>query len=110
MTEKKVPIRKMTLRPLGDRIMVRQEPDRDKMTPGGIALPDAMKERSKRGKVLAVGKGKVRENGVRVPPDVQEGDTVIYGAYAGTEVDPADKTLVSLTEYDIIAVIVMEEE
>jgi len=67
-----------------------------------------MKERSKRGKVMAVGKGRVRDNGLRVPPDVKEGDLVIFGAYSGTEISPIDKTLMALVEHDIIAVVTEE--
>lgn len=103
-----VPVRKIVLRPMGDNIMVKLEAA-DRKSTGGVLLPDTMRETSKRGKVMAVGNGRVRDNGLRVKPDVKEGDTVIFGCYAGSEVDPGDKSIVSIREHDIIAVIMSEE-
>ena len=110
MSEKILPNRKYKLRPVGERILVRRLPDAERKSEGGVVLPSNVRERSKCGVVIGVGNGRCRDNGQRVAPDVREGDTVIYGAYAGAEVDPMDPNLVALVEFDIIAVVEKEAE
>ena len=77
----------MKLKPLGDRLIVKAV-EEDETTASGIVLPDTAKEKPQRGKVLAVGDGKIGDdNGKRVPLDVAEGDEVLYSKYGGTEID-----------------------
>ncbi|WP_376792276.1 co-chaperone GroES [Thermoflexus sp.] len=93
------------LRPLADRVVV--EPiEREEMTPSGIILPETAKERPQEGRVIAVGPGRVDENGKRVPMEVKVGDRVLFAKYAGTEfkVDTTRKLLI-LKESDILAII-----
>jgi chaperonin GroES len=95
---------KMTtkLQPLADRIVVKPMP-REEITKGGIVLPDTAKEKPQEGKVLAVGPGKLTEDGKRIPLDVKVGDTVIYAKYGGTEIKEGDDELIILRESDILA-------
>jgi len=74
----------MKLRPIGDKVVV-QPAERETMTPSGIVLPDTSKEKPQEGKVLAVGQGRLLENGDHASIDVKEGDRVIYSKYSGTE-------------------------
>lgn len=95
---------KMKLRPLGDRIVV--EPlEAEEKTKGGIILPDTAKEKPQEGKVVAVGKGKVDENGKLIPMEVKLGDKILYGKYAGTEVTIEGKEYMILREEDVLAVL-----
>ena len=88
--------------PLGDRVVV--EPSEfEEMTKSGIILPETAKEKPQRGKVLAVGPGRVDDDGERIAMDVAEGDTVIFARYAGTEFKLDDKKLLILGEKDILA-------
>ncbi|MDY6851155.1 MAG: co-chaperone GroES, partial [Thermodesulfobacteriota bacterium] len=75
----------MNVRPLQDRIIV-QRIEEEETTVGGIIIPDTAKEKPQQGKIIAVGKGKVLDNGTRIEPDVKTGDKVLFGKYAGTEV------------------------
>ncbi len=95
---------KMTtkLQPLADRIVVKPMP-REEVTKGGIVLPDTAKEKPQEGKVLAVGPGKMTEDGKRIPLDIKVGDTVIYAKYGGTEFKEGDDELIILRESDILA-------
>lgn len=90
------------LQPLGDRILVKPIP-REEVTKGGIVLPDTAKEKPQEGKVLAVGPGKMTDDGKRIPLDVKVGDTVIYAKYGGTEIKEDDEELIILRESDILA-------
>ena len=94
----------MTLKPLGDKIIVEiiEEPQQ---TASGIVLPDSAKEKSQRGKVVAVGSGKLLENGQRAEMEVKEGDTVMFAKYGGTEVNLDGKEMMILSERDIHAVV-----
>ena len=94
------------LQPLGDRVIV--EPiEQEEMTESGIVLPETAKEKPMKGKVVAVGQGALKEDGTRVTPDVEEGDTVIYAKYAGTEFKlDADRKVLIMKESDILAKIV----
>jgi chaperonin GroES len=95
---------KMTLKPLGDKVVV-EIIDEPQTTASGIVLPDTAKEKSQRGKVLAVGAGKLLENGERAALEVSEGDTVLFAKYGGTEITIAGKDLMILSERDIHAVV-----
>ena len=94
----------MALKPLGDRVIV-EIIDEPQTTASGIVLPDTAKEKSQRGTVLAVGPGRVLDNGKRAPLEVSEGETVMFAKYGGTEVTLDGKDLMILQERDIIAVV-----
>ncbi|MFA5104652.1 MAG: co-chaperone GroES [Candidatus Margulisiibacteriota bacterium] len=91
------------LRPLGDRVVVKQEPSEEK-TQSGIVLPDTAKEKPQMGTVIAVGLGRIFDNGQRVPVEVKVGDKVIYAKYGGTEVKLDNEEYIILQERDILAV------
>jgi chaperonin GroES len=91
----------MKLKPLGDRLIVKAV-EEEETTASGIVLPDTAKEKPQRGKVLAVGDGKV-EDGNRVPVDVAEGDEVLYSKYGGTEITVDGEDLLVLRESDVLA-------
>ena len=92
------------LRPLGDRIVI-ELIEAEEKTASGIVLPDSAKEKPQEGKVVAVGTGRVLENGNRVELDVTEGDRIIFSKYAGTEVKYEGHDYLILRERDILAVI-----
>lgn len=94
----------MKLKPLHDRIIV-EAAAKEERTSGGIILPDAAQEKPLRGTVLAVGPGKRLDSGALAPVDVSEGDTIIYGKYAGTEVTVEGKDYIILRAEDILAVV-----
>ena len=93
----------MAIQPLGDRILVKHL-EQDEKTAGGIILPDTAKEKPQEGKVIAVGKGRLLENGTVKPLEVKVGDTVLFAKYTGAEVTHEDKELLILREDDILAV------
>ena len=90
------------LQPLGDRIIVKPTP-REEITKGGIVLPDTVQEKPQEGKVVAVGPGKMTEDGKRIAMDIKVGDTVIYAKYGGSEIKDNDEELIILRESDILA-------
>jgi chaperonin GroES len=90
------------LQPLADRVVVKPI-EREEVTKGGIVLPDTVKERPQEGEVLAVGPGKLSEDGKRVPLDVKVGDIVVYAKYGGTEIKVDDEELIILNESNILA-------
>ena len=90
------------LQPLGDRVVVRPTP-KEEVTKGGIVLPDTAKEKPQEGKVIAVGPGRLTDEGKRIVMDVKVGDTVIYAKYGGTEIKEDDEELIILRESDILA-------
>jgi len=95
----------MEIKPLGDRIVVKPLEAENK-TKGGIVLPDTAKEKPQEAKVVAVGKGKVLENGSVQAPEVKVGDKVLYGKYSGNEITTKDgEELLILREEDILAII-----
>jgi len=94
----------MKLRPLGDKVLI-ERMESEKKTKGGIVLPDTAKEKPKEGKVIAVGDGKLLDNGSRSKPAVKAGDRVVFSSYAGNEVKIEDKEYVIMTEEDILAVL-----
>ena len=94
----------MKLRPLGDRILVKALDMREK-SKGGIILPDTAKERPQEGKVIAVGTGKLLEDGSVRTLELKTGDTVLFGKYTGTEVKVDDNDYLILREEDILAIV-----
>ncbi|MEI6127021.1 MAG: co-chaperone GroES [Pseudomonadota bacterium] len=94
----------MKIRPLQDRIIVKRVEGEEK-TKGGIIIPDSAKEKPMEGKVIAVGSGKILENGERAKPEVKEGDRVLFGKYAGTEVKIEGEEHLILKEDDILGII-----
>lgn len=94
----------MNIRPLQDRIIVERIAEETK-TASGLIIPDSAKEKPQQGKVVAVGKGKVLEDGTVMPLDVKAGDKVLFGKYAGTEVKIEGKELLIMREDDILGVI-----
>lgn len=94
----------MKIRPLQDRIVVRRIEEEEK-TAGGIVIPDQAKEKPIRGEVLAVGRGKILDNGDNRALEVAVGDTVLFGKYAGTEVKLDGKDVLVMREDDVLAVL-----
>jgi chaperonin GroES len=92
----------MKLKPLGDRLIV-QAVEEEETTSSGIVLPDTAKEKPQRGKVLAVGDGKIGDDNERIPLDVTEGDEVLYSKYGGTEIKVNGDDLLVLRESDVLA-------
>ncbi len=95
----------MNIKPLHDRAVVKRL-EEDRTTPGGIVIPDTAAEKPVRGEVVAIGKGKVLDNGEVRPLDVKVGDKVLFGKYAGTEIKLDGQEYVVMREDDIMAVIV----
>ena len=93
----------MSLKPLGDRVLVRPE-DTEEALPSGLVIPDTAKEKPQEGVVIAAGPGSYHE-GTRIALDVKEGDRVIFSKYGGTEVKVSGEELLILSERDILAVI-----
>jgi chaperonin GroES len=94
----------MQLKPLADRIVVKVLTQEEK-TRGGIVLPDTAKEKPTEAKVMAVGSGKVLENGQKLPLEVKVGDRVLFGKYSGTEVKVDGEEYLILSERDVLAII-----
>jgi chaperonin GroES len=94
----------MKLRPLGDRILVKRIKEEEK-TKGGIIIPDTAKEKPQEGKVMAVGKGKVAEDGKLIAPEVKAGDKILFGKYSGSEIKLEGDDLIVLREDDILGII-----
>ncbi|NIS59967.1 MAG: co-chaperone GroES [Proteobacteria bacterium] len=94
----------MNIRPLQDRILVKRIEEEEK-TEGGIIIPDTAKEKPIEGKVIAVGKGKVSEDGKVRPLDVKKGDRILFGKYAGTEVKIEGEEHLIMREDDVLGVI-----
>jgi len=94
----------MQIRPLGDRILVKPL-DAEEKTKGGIILPDTAKERPQEGKVIAVGKGKVLDDGRIQPLEVKVGDRILYGKYSGTEIKLDGEEHLIIREEDVLAII-----
>ena len=94
----------MNIRPLHDRVVVKREAD-EKKSPGGIVIPDTASEKPTFGKVIAVGKGKILENGQTRALDVKVGDRVLFGKYSGTEVKVDNQDVVVMREDDVMAIV-----
>jgi chaperonin GroES len=94
----------MNVTPLHDRLIVHRI-DEGEQTVGGIIVPDSAKEKPQRGKVFAVGLGKVKEDGSRQPPDVKSGDTILFGKYSGQEIKIDGEDYLIMREDDVLAII-----
>ena len=95
---------KQSLRPIGDKVVV-EVIDEPQTTASGLVLPDTAKEKSQRGKVIAVGTGKLLDNGTREPIEVKVGETVLFAKYGGTEIKLGGQELMILSQRDIHAVL-----
>jgi len=95
----------VSIKPLEDRIVIKQV-DAEQTTASGLVIPDTAKEKPQEGEVLAVGPGRIDDNGNRVPLDVVVGDRVIYSKYGGTEVKYAGEEYLVLSARDVLAVVV----
>ena len=94
----------MKVRPLHDRILVKRI-EEGEVRKGGIIIPDTAKEKPQEGKVVAVGNGKVTEDGKKIPLDVKAGDKILFGKYSGSEVQVDDEEYLILREEDVLAII-----
>ena len=94
----------MKIRPLQDRVIVKRLEEEEK-TKGGIIIPDTAKEKPQEGKVIAVGKGKVTEDGKVIPLDVKAGDRILFGKYSGTEIKIEGEEHLIMREGDILGII-----
>ncbi|OPX38076.1 MAG: co-chaperone GroES [Desulfobacteraceae bacterium 4484_190.2] len=94
----------MKVKPLHDRVIVKRVEEEEK-TKGGIIIPDTAKEKPVEGKVIAVGKGKIPDNGNLQPLEVKEGDKILFGKYAGTEINIEGDEHLIMREDDIIAIV-----
>ena len=92
------------IQPLADRIVIKPLEETEQMR-GGLYIPDTAKEKPQQGEVIAVGPGKMTEDGKRIPAEVKTGDRVLYGKYSGTEVTVGDEQYLILRESDVLAVI-----
>ena len=93
---------KTKLQPLGDRVVIKAI-EREEVTKGGLVLPDTAKEKPQEGEVVAVGPGRLTEDGNRIAMEVKKGDRVIYAKYGGTEIKLEDEEFIILRESDILA-------
>ena len=94
----------MKIRPLHDRIVVKREEEKE-VKKGGIIIPDTAKEKPQEGKVVAVGNGRVNEDGKKIPLDVKAGDRILFGKYSGSEVKVEDEEYLILREEDVLGII-----
>ena len=94
----------MKIRPLQDRVIVKRVEEEEK-TSGGIIIPDTAKEKPQQGKIIAVGKGKVNDDGKVTPLDVKKGDKILFSKYAGTEVQIEGDEHIIIREDDVLGVI-----
>ena len=95
----------MKIRPLQDRVLVKRIEDEVEKTKGGIIIPDTAKEKPQQGKVVAVGKGKVNDDGKLTPLDVKVGDTILFGKYSGSEIKVDGDEHLIMREEDILGVV-----
>ena len=95
----------MKIRPLQDRVIVKRLEDEVEKTKGGIIIPDTAKEKPQQGKIIAVGKGKVNDDGKLTPVDVKVGDTILFGKYSGSEVKLNGEEHLIMREEDILGVV-----
>jgi chaperonin GroES len=94
----------MNLKPLGDRVVIKPSP-KEEVTKSGLVIPDTAKEKPQEGMVLAIGPGKLDEDGKRLPMDVKVGDKVLYAKYAGTEIKLEGEEHLIVKESDILAIV-----
>jgi chaperonin GroES len=94
----------MNIKPLADRVVVKPAPAEEK-TKGGIILPDTAKEKPVQGEVVAIGPGRVSDDGKKIPMEVKKGDKVLYGKYSGTEVTIDGEEYLIMRESDLFAIV-----
>jgi len=94
----------VNIRPLHDRVIVRRL-EEERKSPGGIVIPDTVKEKPVQGEVVAVGRGKIMEDGKVRPLDVKAGDKILFGKYSGTEVKVGNEELLVMREEDIMGIV-----
>ncbi len=94
----------MKIRPLHDRILVKREEEKE-VKKGGIIIPDTAKEKPQEGKVIAVGNGRVTDDGKKIPLDVKAGDRILFGKYSGNEVKVDEEEYLILKEEDVLCII-----
>ncbi|MGB7217113.1 MAG: co-chaperone GroES [Gammaproteobacteria bacterium] len=92
------------IQPLADRVVVKPLEETEQMK-GGLYIPDTAKEKPQQGEVVAVGPGKLTDDGKRIAPELKEGDRVLYGKYSGTEVTVGDEQYLILRESDVLAIV-----
>jgi chaperonin GroES len=93
-----------TIRPLHDRLLVKRIEEKETVK-GGIIIPDSAKEKPQEGAVLAVGNGKILENGTKVPLDVKVGDKILFGKYSGTDIKIDGEEVLILREDEVLAIV-----
>jgi chaperonin GroES len=94
----------MKIRPLGDRVLVKRLKEEDR-TKGGIIIPDTAKEKPQEGKVVAVGKGKVNDDGRLIPTEIKAGDKILFGKYSGSEVNIDGEEHLIMREEDVLGIL-----
>jgi chaperonin GroES len=94
----------MKIRPLHDRILIKRQEEKETRK-GGIIIPDSAKEKPQEGKVIAVGQGKVNDDGKKVPLDVKTGDKILFGKYSGSEVTLDNEEYLILREEDVLCIL-----
>ena len=95
----------MKVRPLQDRVLIKRLEDETEKTKGGLYIPDSAKEKPQQGKVMAVGKGRVSDDGKVIPLDVKAGDKILFGKYSGSEIKVDGEELPIMREEDILGVV-----
>ena len=93
---------KVNFKPLGNRVVIKPNEGKEQVSAGGIYIPDTAKEKPQEGEVVAIGPGKLSDDGNRIPMDVAVGDTVVYSQYSGTEYKEGDKDYLVVREDDIL--------
>lgn len=93
------------VRPLRDKVVIKRIEEVEEKTPGGIIIPDTAKEKPQMGEVIAVGKGKILQDGKIIPPDVKVGDKVLFARYAGTEIKIDGQEYIIMSEDEILGII-----
>ena len=96
--------KKIGVKPLADRVLIKRI-EEEEVKKGGIIIPDTAKEKPQKGEVIAIGPGRLDENGKRIPMEVKEGDKVLFSKYAGTEVKIGEEEYLIMREDDILAII-----
>ena len=96
---------KVNIQPLADRVLVRRLEQEEEQKVGGIIIPDTAKEKPQQGKVVAAGKGKLKEDGGVQPMDVKEGDTILFGKYSGQEIKLDGEELLIMREDEVLGVV-----
>jgi chaperonin GroES len=95
----------MKVRPLGDRLLVQRLDEEGEVKKGGIIIPDTAKEKPQRGKVIAVGNGRVTDEGKRIAMEVKAGDNILFGKYSGSEIKMEGEEYLILREEDVLGIV-----